>query len=46
MLFGHGPGPSTLMSGPAEAFSIVLDADANLASWLHPWPQEVVNDQR
>ncbi len=37
MLFGHGPGPSTLMSGPAEAFSIVDDASANLVSWLHPW---------
>ena len=46
MLFGHGPGPSTLMSGPAGAFSIVVDADANLASWLHPWPQEVADDQR
>jgi hypothetical protein len=30
-LFGHGPGPSTLMSGPREAFSPVLDADANIA---------------
>jgi hypothetical protein len=35
MLFGHGPGPSTLMSGPAEAFHLVDDPDANLASWLH-----------
>jgi hypothetical protein len=35
MLFGHGPGPSTLMSGPAEAFRLVDDHDANLASWLH-----------
>jgi Domain of unknown function (DUF4438) len=35
LLFGHGPGPSTLMSGPAEAFCLVDDADANLASWLH-----------
>jgi len=35
MLFGHGPGPSTLMSGPAEAFRLVDDADANLASWYH-----------
>jgi hypothetical protein len=35
MLFGHGPGPSTLMSGPAEAFHLVDDRDANLASWLH-----------
>ena len=35
MLFGHGPGPSTLLSGPASAFRTVLDPDANLASWLH-----------
>ena len=35
MLFGHGPGPSTLMSGPAAAFDVVTSADANLASWLH-----------
>ncbi|WP_426512277.1 DUF4438 domain-containing protein [Dactylosporangium sp. McL0621] len=30
-LFGHGPGPSTILSGPAEAFAIVDDADANLS---------------
>jgi hypothetical protein len=30
-LFGHGPGPSTIMSGPAEAFNIIDDIDANLA---------------
>ena len=35
MLFGHGPGPSSLLSGPAQAFSLVDDADANLASWYH-----------
>ena len=35
MMFGHGPGPSTLLSGPASAFSLVNDAAANLASWLH-----------
>ena len=35
MLFGHGPGPSTLLSGPAEAFFVVDDPDANLAAWLH-----------
>jgi hypothetical protein len=29
-LFGHGPGPSTIMSGPAAAFHIVDDPDANL----------------
>jgi Domain of unknown function (DUF4438) len=39
LLFGHGPGPSTLMSGPAEAFHLVTDADANLASWLHSQPE-------
>jgi hypothetical protein len=35
MMFGHGPGPSTLLSGPASAFCLVDDADANLAAWLH-----------
>jgi hypothetical protein len=35
MLFGHGPGPSSLLSGPADAFRVVTDTDANLASWLH-----------
>ncbi|HEU5420879.1 MAG TPA: DUF4438 domain-containing protein [Streptosporangiaceae bacterium] len=35
MLFGHGPGPSTLMSGPAGAFALTDDRDANLSSWLH-----------
>ena len=35
MLFGHGPGPSTLMSGPEEAFALADDPDANLAGWLH-----------
>jgi hypothetical protein len=29
-LFGHGPGPSTLLSGPADQFLIVDDPDANL----------------
>jgi hypothetical protein len=33
-LFGHGPGPSSLMSGPAEAFDLVTDADANLATYF------------
>jgi hypothetical protein len=32
------------MSGPADAFSIVIDAHANLASWLHPWPEELAAD--
>ncbi len=35
MLFGHGPGPSSLLSGPADAFSLVDDPAANLASWYH-----------
>jgi Domain of unknown function (DUF4438) len=35
LLFGHGPGPSTLLSGPGDAFHVVADPDANLASWLH-----------
>jgi Domain of unknown function (DUF4438) len=39
MLFGHGPGPSTLMSGPADAFGVVVDAGANLVSWLHGRPE-------
>jgi hypothetical protein len=34
------------MSGPAEAFSLVDDANANLASWLHPRPQEAPDDAR
>ena len=29
-LFGHGPGPSTIMSGPASAFQLVDDADASI----------------
>jgi hypothetical protein len=40
MLFGHGPGPSTLLSGPSEAFCLVDDPEANLARWLHPQPDE------
>ena len=36
LMFGHGPGPSTLLSGPASAFCLVDDLDANLARWLHP----------
>jgi hypothetical protein len=39
MLFGHGPGPSSLMSGPADAFRLVIDPDANLSSWLHDGPE-------
>lgn len=33
-LFGHGPGPSTVMSGPSDAFRVIADSDANLAQ-LH-----------
>ena len=40
MLFGHGPGPSSLLSGPANAFSLVDDPAANLASWYHPGASE------
>jgi hypothetical protein len=31
-LFGHGPGPSSLISGPADAFHVVVDPDANLGA--------------
>jgi len=44
MMFGHGPGPSTLLSGPASAFCLVDDVDANLASWLHPQPAPAAPD--
>ena len=44
MMFGHGPGPSTLMSGPASAFYLVDDGDANLARWLHPQPAQSAPD--
>ena len=33
-LFGHGPGPSTLLSGPVEAFELVDDPAANLAGYV------------
>ena len=29
-LFGHGPGPSTIMSGPADAFNVILDENSNI----------------
>ena len=44
MMFGHGPGPSTLMSGSASAFCLVDDVDANLARWLHPQPAQSAPD--
>lgn len=34
LLFGHGPGPSSLMSGPSDAFHVVDDPAANLGRWL------------
>lgn len=40
-LFGHGPGPTTLLSGPAEAFAVVLDPDANLAGLVGRTPAAV-----
>ncbi len=33
MLFGHGPGPSSIMSGPDHAFHVVLDEGANLKNF-------------
>jgi hypothetical protein len=40
-LFGHGPGPSTIMSGPRDAFRPVIDGDANLAPLLHELAEAV-----
>jgi hypothetical protein len=31
LLYGHGPGPSTIMSGPTSSFTIVEDDEANLS---------------
>ncbi|MGD0439002.1 MAG: DUF4438 domain-containing protein [Acidimicrobiales bacterium] len=33
LLYGHGPGPSSIMSGPAGAFKVVIDDSANLSSF-------------
>lgn len=33
-LFGHGPGPSSVLSGPAAAFAVVEDEGANLSALL------------
>jgi hypothetical protein len=33
-LFGHGPGPSSLLSGPTAAFDVRVDAAANLGAML------------
>ncbi len=40
-LFGHGPGPSSILSGPADAFKLVPDSDANLAP-LHALTTEEI----
>lgn len=37
-LFGHGPGPSSLLSGPSADFEIVLDPTANLQSLMASRP--------
>jgi hypothetical protein len=34
MLFGHGPGPSTILSAPAAAFDVVESLEANLGNYL------------
>jgi hypothetical protein len=34
MAFGHGPGPSSILTGPAEAFDLRTAADANLSTIL------------
>jgi hypothetical protein len=41
-LFGHGPGPSTIMSGPRDAFRPVVDGDANLSGLLEELAEVVV----
>jgi hypothetical protein len=46
MLFGHGPGPSSLLSGPADAFELVDDPGANLASWYHQESHDTTGAQR
>ena len=34
MLFGHGPGPSSILSGPAASFALVDDPAANLSTYF------------
>ncbi len=34
MAFGHGPGPSSILTGPASAFDLHVDRDANLSAFL------------
>jgi hypothetical protein len=34
MLFGHGPGPSSILSGPASSFELIDDPTANLSTYL------------
>ncbi|MCS5497818.1 DUF4438 domain-containing protein [Cnuibacter physcomitrellae] len=45
-LFGHGPGPSTLLSGPASAFSIEVRDSANLAAALAAPSRSTQEDTR
>ncbi len=33
LLFGHGPGPSSILSGPSDQFHVVVDSDANLKNF-------------
>lgn len=33
-LFGHGPGPSSILSGPSSAFAITDDSTANLSTYF------------
>lgn len=40
-LFGHGPGPSSILSGPADAFALVDEPEANVRSAFAAIPQEV-----
>jgi hypothetical protein len=37
LLFGHGPGASTLFTGPTDAFNVVLDPEANLGKLFGRW---------
>jgi hypothetical protein len=44
LLFGHGPGPSTIMTGPSSAFRLAADRDSNLASLLGPVREAIVRE--
>ena len=39
-LFGHGPGPSSILSGPADAFALVDEPEANVRNAFAAMPQE------